>query len=420
MSYVSQIALSNLAIFCIINHVLKSCDCWKFARSPKTQDLEEEIMGPQILLDKSTLQSLSKDEIILLNKHYYLVAAPTLIIEILGDLKKYTSNIEKSKNEVRTLAYKIQRTIDSTITANCRILLEGNLLGYLDVIMDGRPIRVDGIPIIDKLGRKGMYLEEQPENTAIREWVEGNFSEAELALADLWRKSTKSINLEKYRKLYKGNPKFDNWNSLLAFISNICNRTNIQFELLSFLIDDLEINFDAKNAVFDRWLNRGMPIIKDFSPYAYYCLNVLLSFYTGIANGFIGTRSTNRVDLEYVLYIPFCKVFSSSDKFLIDFAKLFLKEDQDFIDGLSLKNDLKTISAHWDGLTAEEKKEYRKNYGFYPPDLPDSFTNYVWKKHMRPREEYEHIEMTPEREKEILEHLRPMMEAIDERKKYRI
>ena len=39
---------------------------------------------------------------------------------------------------------------------------------------------------------------------------------------------------------------------------------------------------------------------------------------------------------------------------------------------------------------------------------------------MRPREEYEHIEMTPEREKEILEYLRPMMEAIDERKKYRI
>jgi len=45
-------------------------------------------MGPIILLDKSTVQCLSQEEIYFLFKHYYIAIAPILIIEILADLKK--------------------------------------------------------------------------------------------------------------------------------------------------------------------------------------------------------------------------------------------------------------------------------------------------------------------------------------------
>ena len=45
-------------------------------------------MGPTIILDKSSLQALSKKELIILNKLYYVNVPPILPIEILADLKK--------------------------------------------------------------------------------------------------------------------------------------------------------------------------------------------------------------------------------------------------------------------------------------------------------------------------------------------
>src|SRR5262249_16761251 len=131
-----------------------------------------------------------------------------------------------------------------------------------------------------------------------------------------------------------------------------------------------------------------------------------------------GTRATNRIDLEYILYLPFCRVFSSSDNFLIDFSKIFIREDQVVVSGAILKSDLKRISDHWNGLDEQEKRQYRRENATYPPAFPDSFTNDVWNKHMKPRGDYKRIDLTPEREKSLLEHLRPMMEAIREAKKY--
>ncbi len=47
-------------------------------------------MGPIIILDKSSLQALSKKELVLLNKLYFVNIPPVLTIEILADLKKKT------------------------------------------------------------------------------------------------------------------------------------------------------------------------------------------------------------------------------------------------------------------------------------------------------------------------------------------
>jgi hypothetical protein len=155
-----------------------------------------------------------------------------------------------------------------------------------------------------------------------------------------------------------------------------------------------------------------MPRLREFAPYAHYCLTVFIAFYTALANGLVGTRPTNRVDLEYLLYLPFCCAFSSSDNFHKQFAPLFLTAKQDFIDGHNLKQDIARIHAHWASLSEPERQEYRKRSGNYPPDWEDSITNQLWKKHMRPRSEYKHLELTPEREKRIMEHLQPMLDEI--------
>jgi hypothetical protein len=47
----------------------------------------EEVMGPTIILDRSTLQGLTgKDEAVLLRKYYLLNVHPVLLDEILADL----------------------------------------------------------------------------------------------------------------------------------------------------------------------------------------------------------------------------------------------------------------------------------------------------------------------------------------------
>ena len=48
-------------------------------------------MGPIVILDKSTFQSLSYREHIFLDKYFYENNTPILCMELLGDLSKYKS-----------------------------------------------------------------------------------------------------------------------------------------------------------------------------------------------------------------------------------------------------------------------------------------------------------------------------------------
>ena len=102
-------------------------------------------MGPQILLDKSALQSLSDDETWCLTRYYYVIYTSILFNEVLGDLTKDEDN-EESKRIVRQVSNKI-KPVDSCFTTDYQILLEYNLLGN-EIIMDGSPIRIDAIPVL--------------------------------------------------------------------------------------------------------------------------------------------------------------------------------------------------------------------------------------------------------------------------------
>ena len=365
-----------------------------------------------LLIDKSTLQSLSQDEVNIMATHYWVVYAPTLFVEILGDLKKISGDVEASKKEIRKTAPKISG-FQSTFSANFRFLLYANLLGNT-VESDYRPIMLGGETVVAKDGSKGIFFDEQPEYKALRRWTEGIFTEAEELLSDSWRKSTKAIDLELWRKHHKSFSPIRSLSELPAIVESIISNQHYQLENLRWLLSEVSFEENKKTEIFNYWLQHGMPPIKVLAPYAYYCLKVFTSFYLAAANGLIGTRPTNRVDLEYILYFPFCKVFASTDKFLKTFAPLFLGENQEFIWGETLKEDLKKINEYWNYLSDEEKKSYRQKYGDYPPEIANSITSALWEKMCYHREEaVGNPEITPEREKEIMDRMRPMLEAID-------
>jgi hypothetical protein len=133
-------------------------------------------MGPTIILDKSSLQALSFDEIVILNNLYFVNITPVLVMEILGDLKKKSPD-GMSKQQVRGLAKKLPPT-DSAVIANYVSVLSNDLLGFHEV-MDGRPFLDGGQRVIDESGKRGTFFEESPEEQAVRRWRHGDFSAAE-------------------------------------------------------------------------------------------------------------------------------------------------------------------------------------------------------------------------------------------------
>ncbi len=376
-------------------------------------------MGPAIILDKSALQGLSQREVGLLVKHYYVNVTPILVIEILGDLHKDPAERGLSVAQVRQLARKLS-PVDSKVNASYRSVVSAELLGC-DVRMRGVPVILPGIPVTDRTGQKGMYLKETPEEAALSRWRNDDFSEAEHVLAEAWRQATKAIDLENFVRDLPDScerlPSVDTIPKLRAQVRSFLANEPEHLSYLQWLMTQLSFDEALRRAMLRRWMSGNWSSLRAFAPYAYHCLEVMLSFRLGLKYGLIGKRPTNRVDLEYLFYLPFCRVFSSSDKCQSALARAFLVPDSTFVDGSVLKADLQSIADHWERLTDAEREDFAYNYGSYPPPNEDSFTYRTWKEHMkpwRPGSGNKVLRMNEEEKAELMERMRPILEALEE------
>jgi hypothetical protein len=137
--------------------------------------------------------------------------------------------------------------------------------------------------------------------------------------------------------------------------------------------------------IMARWNSSGRPKIRDYAPYLAHVLTVDLFFYLGIAASQIGSqRSSNKADIAYLYYLPFCMVFTSRDNLLVRITPLFLRPDQSFVHGDELKTDLKKLDLHYEALPEERKKEGVYSFAAYPPDEDSYLVTRLWKKHMTP------------------------------------
>jgi len=335
-------------------------------------------MGPAILVDKSTLQMLSGEEMSFLRQYYSVVYCPTLFFEILGDLAKH-QDISASKREVFKVACKVNG-IDSFFTAPCKQLIVAELLGH-KVHMDGRPVISGAQKVVDCEGQRGVFIDEQPEFEALRKWTQGKFSEIESDIALDWRNRTRQVDFADTKEFF-GSMKINDINEMKCYIDALVDIENGQSELLVCLLQHATADGKTRDAILSRWRNANSPLIKKYAPYCYYFLRVLLMFSSCVAKSLIGAgkRGTNLIDIEYLFYLPFCKSFTSNDIFLRDFSALFLTEEQSFVWGQTLKADLKSFSMYWKERGNEERSKHQKMYGNYPPDLADSITCQMWKK----------------------------------------
>ena len=380
-------------------------------------------MGPTIILDKSTLQALSQQEIYFLFKHYYVVVTPILIMEILADLKKSKDENQLSKDEVQRLSKKLL-SMDSVINNDYKKLCVVSLLGE-NIPMTGQAIVSGGIPLETPNGKKVTFLDEPLERKALRNWQSGIFSNAEELLAELWREIAKEINLEEYKfeikELLKNESRPKNFEELGIYVEKHISNPDptIQYRCVGSFMNDLSIPQQLRDIIYERWLKQQLPMFRDFAPYAHYCFKANMLFYVGLSSDLISTRPSNVIDLHYLYYLPFCMVFSSGDKFHKNICRLLLRNDQVFIDLDDLKSDLRWLSTEWESLSEEEKRDRAYNYGIYPPVDPESVTYKLWQKYMKPWKPSSGnraIKMTKEEQDRIIKQLQPIFEAINKYK----
>lgn len=336
-------------------------------------------MNITITIDKSTFQSLNFSELMRLSSYYKHNVAPVLVMEILGDLKKETQE-GKTPSDVRVKDFATKLfPMYSVVNAYYRTLVKGELLGD--------PVELDGRPTLDiekivqpDASRKGMVVRETAEEKAIYKWKDGKFTDADHDLSQLWRTLTTHENLLKnLQKILQASEheKLKSFDQLHERVNSILSDHSLQDRLLAYMIDNYGEGEIDGMSIFVRWVAANRPLLTDFAPYTAHCLKVDLLFHLGLQSELIGTRPTNRVDLEYLYYLPFCNVFTSNDKIHKQLAPILIRDDQQFIVGTELKKDFKEIVDYLE----KEGEEAKKKYVYEPPILEDSLTYGLWKEY---------------------------------------
>jgi len=333
-----------------------------------------------IIIDKSTFQLLSYNELLKLSNYYKHNITPILVMEILGDLKKEAPEGKLPPDvRVKDFATKLF-PINTVLNAHYEKILCSDLLTGT-VPLDGRSqLGVEKVVQSDT-GMKGFLIEETEQQKAVYKWKEGNFTEVDHKLSALWRTSTTQedllVKLQETIKEQNGSLNLKSFSELDELVTNTLSQTNKQDLFLAKLIENYGLYEDKGSTIFARWLAAGRPLIKDFAPYAYHCLRVDMFFLLGLQSHLITTRPTNRIDMEYMYYLPFCNVFSSNDKLHKNIVPFLIRSDQHFIRGEDLKKDFKSIVSYLDAGGDEIKKKYNNE----PPVIANSFTLDLWKKY---------------------------------------
>jgi hypothetical protein len=135
-----------------------------------------------------------------------------------------------------------------------------------------------------------------------------------------------------------------------------------------------------------------------------------------LAGDLISTeRPSNRMDIAYLFYLPFCQVFVSGDKLHRRCAPLFIRHDQEFVWAHDLKADLTRLNAYYSTLPEAERDSGIIKFAYLPPKEGDFLTARIYDrfgKHWR--QEREEVKLRdPATEKALVDELTAFRKSTD-------
>jgi hypothetical protein len=331
-------------------------------------------MGPITLFDKSFLQSLNLSEAVLFDNFFLTNIAPLFFVETLADLEKAVREGRTPEQEVGIIASKTPELHSSPNFYHGELCIS-NLMGF-DLPMDGRIVKAGGRPVKAD-GQTGIVYDNPPEAEAFARWQKGEFLEVERKFAKAWRAMLKTISFDDVLKHLKTAGIQPSSCKSLEDAKKLAESLVLgggdKFAKMKLAVTLLNVPPQIHNELFTRWQTSGYKPLGVFAPYAAFVLTVDVFFYIAAASGLISTeRVSNKIDLAYLFYLPFCMLFISTDKLHRRCAPLFLRKDQQFVWGDDLKSDLRNLDDLYEKLPQIEKEKGLYSFAGEPP-MDDSF-----------------------------------------------
>jgi hypothetical protein len=340
--------------------------------------------GPILIFDKSFLQSLNPDESVWLDHFFITNITPLFFIETLADLEKQVRAGRTPDQVVSNLAYKTP-DLQSSPNAHHRTLLAGELSGLYAVPLDWRLRRAGGT-MVQLDGKNGVMFHKTEEEEAFDRWRDGQFLDLERQIASRWRKNLSGVDFtaiyNAFQRYYtKGKPK--ELSHVKTFADRVIDEADQEGSLI-FGLSLLGYPADSRAVIVQRYRDIGKSPLRDFAPYFHYLYSVELFFNLAIAADLISKeRPSNKIDLAYLYYLPFCQIFVSSDNLHEKVVPLFLRDDQIFIKGPELKADLRKLDEHYSALPEDVKSSGFHRFAKDPPDSSDFLVTRLYDK-LRP------------------------------------
>ena len=337
-------------------------------------------MGPIALFDKSFLQSLSIDESVWFDQFYIPNISPLFYVETLADLDKEMSRGRTAEQVVGNIAEKTPQLSGAPNVHHSELLL-ANLLGQ-PILMTNRPIVAGGRPV-ESGGKKGINFDISPEAKAFNRWQDGEYQKIERDFAKAWRANIKSMTFES-SAIYAQKLGIDislckNMQDAFVAARQIVTSSVKPYDLIAFIVQTLGIPREYHHEFVRRYQVSGFPPLIHYAPYAAHVIKVEVFFHICVSRGFISAdRPSNKIDIAYLHYLPFCNVFISGDKLHRSTANFFLGKNQRFVWGTELKEDLNKLNDYYLKLPQETKDRGVISFASKPPTEEEFLTADLW------------------------------------------
>lgn len=340
-------------------------------------------MGPIALFDKSFLQSLSVDESVWFDHFFIPNICPLFYVETLADLEKSVRAGRTPEIEVGLIADKTPNMSGMPCSQHSTLCLADLMGNRVAMTMQ---IPVPGGRIVDVEGKRGVVYDHSPEHKAFSRWQDRSFLEVERQFAKGWRAAIEQLDLlkvaENFRALGVNGKTCSTLHDARELAHQIVIAKDKPFERMKLAITTLNVPHHLYRPIMERWASMGRPSIDQFAPYAAHVLEVELFFQISLAASLIGPqRASNRVDIAYLNYLPFCMVFASSDRLHQRCAPLFMRQDQEFVWGQDLKTDLARVNLHYENFPEDIKEKGLFAFAHYPPGSDGDLLVQLWDRH---------------------------------------
>ena len=336
-------------------------------------------MGPITLFDKSFLQSLRVDESVWFDHFFLANVCPLFYGETLADLDKTVREGRTPEEEVGIIADKFPEMHGMPCVYH-RTQCIGELLGH-PVRMTGQVPLADGRMVKSEGGRAAVF-EPSQEADAFARWQRREFLEIERQYARAWRSNAAILNMAESSAAVEALGVLERCKDLdqaRTSAANVVHHQKRPLEWLSLVLSSLEIPLGLSQQTLKRWISSGKPPLSEFVPYTAYVLEVETFLQIAMASNLVSSeRPSNRLDIAYLLYLPFCMLFVSNDRLHQRCAPLFLRPNQEFVWGPDLKANLGQINEHFLKLPKKIREQGVYSLVDDPPPIWNQAVRSLW------------------------------------------